>query len=285
MRVITATTEGVRPDARRTRALNLELLGLLATSVLVLFGFVLAFAGKSARIDEGTTEPVVALYALKGPSDLEPLLTMVASLPERQKAANAIYQRATQKDAPLEHVGGLSGILAPADLAALKPHLTVRSAVEFRERCARAFVWVLAAFWIAHAVRRWRRRDDDPVLLPVVMILCGIGMMTMLSLRDPLRDTMAIGTFCGGIVAGIAVLLMASEVDFEASRLRRAVILPLGAAVGLAAALLLFWLRARGERRESESSRRPAGGSDPSARRLRARGILRPPLRASAIAV
>ena len=36
------------------------------------------------------------------------------------------------------------------------------------------------------------------------------------------------------------VLLLASEVDFEASRLRRAVLLPLGAALALALALLLF---------------------------------------------
>ncbi len=99
---------------------------------------------------------------------------------------------------------------------------------------------LLAAFWAGHVVRRWRRRDDDPVLLPAVMILCGIGMMTMVALRDPLRDTIAAQTFAGGIAAGMIVLLLATEVDFESSRLRRAVMLPLGAALALALALLMF---------------------------------------------
>ena len=46
-----------------------------------------------------------------------------------------------------------------------------------------------AAFWVAHLVRRWRGIDDDPVLLPIVLMLSGIGLMSMVALRDPLRDT------------------------------------------------------------------------------------------------
>ena len=103
-----------------------------------------------------------------------------------------------------------------------------------------AVLVVLAAFWAAHVVRRWRRRDDDPVLLPVVMLLAGLGMMTMVGLRDPVRDTLAVVTFAGGVTGGLLLLLLVSEIDFESSRWRRAVILPLAVALGLAALLLLF---------------------------------------------
>src|SRR5204862_8362663 len=62
----------------------------------------------------------------------------------------------------------------------------------------------------------------------------------MLALRDPLRDTIAASTFASGVAAGVALLAAASEVDFEASPLRRAVLGPFGMALGLAALLLVF---------------------------------------------
>jgi cell division protein FtsW (lipid II flippase)/cell division protein FtsI/penicillin-binding protein 2 len=241
MRVITVGAEKVRPEVRRARALNLELLGLAASSLILAVGVALAVAGKAGRLDEGSPqEGSVALYALKGTAEIEALLTMVESPRERQTVAEAIHRRAADPNKPLEHVGALAPDLSSAQLAAVKPYLTVRSSAEFRRRCTRALFGVLAAFWLTHLIRRWRRRDDDPVLLPVVMALCGIGMIAMIALRDPVRDTMAVETFAGGIIAGLAILLLVSEVDFEASKLRRAVLLPLGTALGLALALLLF---------------------------------------------
>ena len=93
---------------------------------------------------------------------------------------------------------------------------------------------------MVHLFRRWRRRDDDPLVLPAVMLLCGVGVMTMCALRDPIRDTITAGVFAGGAALGVLLLAAASEIDFEASRLRRAVVLPLGLACALAALLLVF---------------------------------------------
>lgn len=271
MRVIAQDASLVRPEVTRARALRIETLGLAASSAVVILGVLLTFAGRAARIHEAAT-PVatVGLHALKGPADLEPILTMFSNAHERQVIARAIHQRAISSPA-LEHVGGLAALrmpaadiradprlirlrerlerrpdapdvplLWPADLADLKPYLVVRSTGAFKARSALALVGLLASFWAAHAIRRWRRRNDDPVLLPTVLLLCGIGMMTMLALRDPLRDTIAVTTFVGGIAAGLVALLLAAEVDFEASRLRRTVVVPLVAALGLATALLLF---------------------------------------------
>lgn len=271
MRVITPTLTRVRPEVRRARAINLERLGLAAASLVVTFGVGLALAGKVGRAgEEVPAEPLVTLHALRGPADVEPLLVMFPSPHERQVVATAIHRRATS-DPRLDHVGGLTtvtlpadevradrrlarlgqrlanrpaaiavDVLSPAELAAIKPRLAVRTMKQYTGRSARALVLLLAAFWLAHLVRRWRGRDDDPVLLPALLLLCGFGAMAMLALRDPLRDTMAVELFAGGVAAGLAVLLLAAEIDYEASPLRRAVMLPLGAALALALALLLF---------------------------------------------
>ena len=78
------------------------------------------------------------------------------------------------------------------------------------------------------------------MLLPIVLMLSGIGLMSMVALRDPLRDTVLAYRFAVGVAGGAAALVAASFVDFEASRLRRAVTLPLCLALGLAALLLVF---------------------------------------------
>src|SRR5207249_3171828 len=131
-------------------------------------------------------------------------------------------------------------VLTPADIVTLKPRLVVRTRQEFAAAVREAAVWFFAAFWAAHLVRRWRRADDDPVLLPAVMLLSGVGFMAMLALRDPLRDTISAAAFASGVGFGVALLVAASEVDFEASPLRRAVLGPFGLAVALAALLLVF---------------------------------------------
>src|SRR5262249_456070 len=57
---------------------------------------------------------------------------------------------------------------------------------------------------------------------------------------DPIRDAIAVVPFVGGVALGIAALLVISEIDFESSFLRRAVICPLALACGLATLLLAF---------------------------------------------
>jgi cell division protein FtsI/penicillin-binding protein 2/cell division protein FtsW (lipid II flippase) len=64
--------------------------------------------------------------------------------------------------------------------------------------------------------------------------------MTMIALRDPLRDTIIARSFADGIVAGCVAWIAVSFIDFEQPVLRRAVLAPLGAAVAFAIALLAF---------------------------------------------
>jgi cell division protein FtsW (lipid II flippase)/cell division protein FtsI/penicillin-binding protein 2 len=272
MRVVAPTRAPAATPRRQASALNTELLALAAASVVVLFGIVLAQAARVARLEEvAAPATVVPLDALTAPTDLEPLLTMITSPVERQTVARALYQRATSPDGRLDHVGALADVSVPAatvradsrlvqlrarlarrpgardvpvlarsDVLSIKPRLAVRSLAEFNRRLAATAAAFIGAFWMAHLIRRWRRRHDDPLLLPALMLLCGVGLLTMIALRDPVRDTLASGVFTGGVALGLLLLVAASEVDLEASPLRRAVVLPLGLALALAAMLLLF---------------------------------------------
>ena len=255
------------------RAANIEALGIVVCSIVVLFGLWLTAVGRREQLRAAGSPPVpvLNLRALHGPDDLLPLLSMFESPAERQTAARLLYRRAVSDDPPLDHVGGLSAVtigadeirrnprfielrarlsrrpgatqaqvLTAADLVALKPHLVVRTRDEYKRALLRACGLFLGAFWLAHVVRRWRRAEDDPLMLPILLLLSGIGLMCMVALRDPIRDTIPAATFATGVAIGLAVLVAAAEFDFEASPLRRAVIAPLGLALGLASMLLVF---------------------------------------------
>ncbi|MEP6915753.1 MAG: FtsW/RodA/SpoVE family cell cycle protein [Acidobacteriota bacterium] len=249
-----------------SRAANIELLGLAACSLVVLLGLFLTVAAKVAAGDPSGID----LHRLGSADDVRPVLTMFEPF-EQQAVARAVYQRAMVDQPGLEHVGGLASVIIPAaeiqqdrrylvlrsrlerrpgassvaaltpsDIAAIKPSVIVRTPAEFRARIRIVVIAFFAAFWIAHLVRRWRRAPEDPVVLPILLLLSGIGLMSMLALRDPLRDTTTASGFVSGVVAGMTLLVGASMVDFEASRLRRAVLAPLALALGLAALLLVF---------------------------------------------
>ena len=237
MRVVAVEQVSLDAPARLNRALNVELAGLVLVTIVVLAGTALTYSAKVARLqDAAPAGSVVPLYALKSAADLEPALGALE--PERRRAVSrALFERAA---APLDRVGALAPILSRAEIALVKPRLAVRSVGQFTREFVRAVAILVATFWLAHLVRRWRRRDDDPLVLPALMLLCGIGVMTMCALRDPVRDTVTAALFAGGAALGVALLVAASEIDYEASALRRAVALPLGLALALATLLLLF---------------------------------------------
>ncbi len=213
----------------------------------------------------------MAVRSLANSADLAPLLTMFERPQERLAVAVPLWRRATSEAPVLDHVGGLAdvtltaneirndrrltqlrarlerrpaatqlAVLTPGDITALKPHVAVRTRGEYIADVRRAALWFLGAFCLAHLIRRWRGAQDDPVVLPVLMMLSGIGLMSMIALRDPLRDTLTAAGFVNGMVGGLALLVAVSEIDFEASPLRRAVLAPLALALTLATLLLLF---------------------------------------------
>jgi cell division protein FtsI/penicillin-binding protein 2/cell division protein FtsW (lipid II flippase) len=261
-------------SASTERAVRVERLGLAVTSVVVLFGLAVTIAEQTSTFSNLRTgvEPrqVVELHQLKSRTELAPLLTMFPEPAERIAVSEAVYDQLKGARSDLTHVGALTGMTIPAsriladrrltvlnerlrtgggaaataftvsDVAALKPDVVVRSPDTYRRQMLIACGVLIAVFWVTHAVRWFLGVTGDPLLLPIVQLLTGLGVMAMIAIRDPLRDTLAAITVVGGIAAGCLVWCAVAAIDFERPRLRREVLLPLGAAVTMAAALLLF---------------------------------------------
>jgi cell division protein FtsI/penicillin-binding protein 2/cell division protein FtsW (lipid II flippase) len=130
-------------------------------------------------------------------------------------------------------------LLTPAQFTDLKPHLRVREPGAFRNQVILWSALFLAAFLVVHAFWRWRAFGGDNWLLPILMVLCGIGMILMISLRDPLRDTLLFGEFAQGVIAGCFAIALFSVPDYERSFSRLSYV-PLLLSLLLAIALGLF---------------------------------------------
>jgi cell division protein FtsW (lipid II flippase) len=130
-------------------------------------------------------------------------------------------------------------LLTAAQFRDVKPGLRVRDASQFRRTFLLWACVFLAGFVAVHAIWRWRGFGGDNLMLPILMTLAGIGMMLMISLRDPLRDTLMFTDFAQGVVGGCAALVLFSMPDYE-RHFSRLSYVPLAASVLLAIALGLF---------------------------------------------
>jgi cell division protein FtsW (lipid II flippase)/cell division protein FtsI/penicillin-binding protein 2 len=130
-------------------------------------------------------------------------------------------------------------LLTGAQLRLLKPSLIVRTPEQFRADFLKWCGLGVLIFYIIHAVWRWRRFDGDRMILPLIHLLTGVGLMLMVSIRDPLRDSLSFIEFAMGILIGTVLLLGTSLIDYQ-RRFSPFAILPLLAALGLSVLLLAF---------------------------------------------
>src|SRR5258708_24181995 len=130
-------------------------------------------------------------------------------------------------------------LLSGLEFAQLNPHVVVRTPDEFRRRFLLWTILFFAGFWAVHVFWRLAAFPGDNVLLPSIFTLCALGLMLMLSLRDPLRDTLSFADFAGGVLAGCVLLAAFSQIDYERAFSRLSFV-PLLAAILLAVALGLF---------------------------------------------
>src|SRR5260370_3231793 len=138
------------------------------------------------------------------------LLTCLNVFPpeQRQAAAERIWT-AIELSRPIPNVGALARIRAirPA-FSKLKPLLVVRTPREFWQTYALWLFAYFSAFYIVHFLWRWRRFRGDPVILPALHLLSGVGLTLAVSLRDPLRDTLEFSTLAWGAALGSMLLLL-----------------------------------------------------------------------------
>ncbi len=246
------------------------LLGLL----LVYLAMTRPFGEIAPRLARGE---IVAVGDLREPEQLAPLLDFLAEPAERAFVARQIFQRI--QEGPLPNVGELARLRVPvaeveddsrlpvlrrrieglrqarggelregaevvllssSQISALKPRLIVRKPGSYKAQLALWSGLFVLSFVVAHVVFRMRRFAGDQLLLPIALILSGLGMLVMVSIRDPLRDMLLFRTFAQGVLGGMALLLAASFIDVQRSPLRRLTFAPLGVAILLSGLLILF---------------------------------------------
>jgi len=132
-----------------------------------------------------------------------------------------------------------TALLTPEQIRQLKPAIAVRSPAEFRK----AFlIWCgiyFLAFYAVHVVWLGLRFGGDQFMLPAIHLLSGVGLILMVSMRDPLRDTLMFQDFAQGAIIGCVLLLICSLRNYE-HEFRGLSFVWLGLALLLALALGLF---------------------------------------------
>ncbi len=214
-----------------------ELIWMLVASVMLAMGLYLVYQSRQPAL--AATPAPLNLNALSAREDLLPVLTPIfpdSSL--RTFAAEKIYYATGS----LSNVGALARLRIHADeLAArklkplrdrlngrdseplltaeqfrqLKPLLAVRTPDRFRRTFMLWCALFFGAFFAAHIFLSARGFGGDQSLLPATLLLSGIGLILMVSLRDPLRDNLLFADFAQGAVIGCVLLAALAMLDFR----------------------------------------------------------------------
>src|ERR1700722_16723256 len=246
---------------------------LLLTSALILAAVCLTAAAKLARIG-GSENESLNPSTMDRREQLLPFLQSVPTLVERQYIAGRIFEGIRSGPESVSHVGVIGQIrvvihdvlkthgltqlqtrarevqsahpgaetillLNSAELARLKPFFVVRDRTQFRNQLILWCLLFFCSFWAVHIFWSLRGTGGPQYVLPSVLLLSGVGLTLMVTLRDPLRDTLAFSSFAQGIAAGCAVLALASTLDYRKISGKLSYVF-LIASFLLSAALILF---------------------------------------------
>ena len=227
---------------RRAAWRGREFLLTVAASLLVAAGLYQVHQAKSqglADIDAGLdARRLLDLNELGGREELLPALApLFPKSRERDVAAREIYYLTGS----LSNVGGIarSKLLTSEQFRQLKPLLVVRRPAQFQ----RAFyLWCgifFGAFWLVHVFWSLRGFAGDQMFLPALLALSGIGLVLMVSLRDPVRDNLLFVDFAQGAAGGALLLAVLSGFNYQRLTGKLSFV-PLLASFGLSVLLVLF---------------------------------------------
>ncbi len=91
--------------------------------------------------------------------------------------------------------------------------LVVRTPTTFIGQFWLIVLFFLSSFWLVQVFWSLRGFSPDPLLLPVLMLLTGISVLTLLAIQDPLRDTLHAWQTLQGIAAGLAGMVLLSQLN------------------------------------------------------------------------
>jgi cell division protein FtsI/penicillin-binding protein 2/cell division protein FtsW (lipid II flippase) len=147
-----------------------------------------------------------------------------------------------QRKRPIANIGALAPLRRSQKLplARLKPLMIVRSPREFQKDLIQSLALYFGVFYLVALVWALTRFPGDRMLLPALHLLSGIGLILMLSMRDPLRDTLEFHKFAVGAALGCVLLALPALKPFDYMRLSDWCYIPLFGAIGLFGLLLEF---------------------------------------------
>src|SRR5579863_1785487 len=238
-----------RPPVGAVSGRGLERLLLIMTFLLIGGALTLTSMARLARVSEGLNAPL-NLSTLDRREQLLPYLQAAGSPAERQYMAGQMFLHLRAGSGEISHVGEIGQIHVPirevlstrglttlqarakqiqskrpeadsmllltaADVARMKPLFVVRDGARFRNQLVLWSVIFFCAFAAVHLFWTLRGTRGTQYLLPSVLLLGGVGMTLMVTLRDPLRDTLAFANFAQGVAAGGLVLSLASTLDYR----------------------------------------------------------------------
>ncbi|MGO4879484.1 MAG: FtsW/RodA/SpoVE family cell cycle protein [Bryobacteraceae bacterium] len=237
----------VAPPKSRKPSRAPGLFWLAGASLLVISGLAYVYAAKtqgfadvSDRLRHGD---LLNLNAVSSTAQLQPFLDIIQDSAEREADAEKLaeFLRSAQ---PLRNVGTVSRLrqnrkpLLP--VSRLKPLWVVRTPTEFRREYLLWSAVYLSGFYLVWLAWRWRRAPLDHAILPALHLLTGLGLILMVSLRDPLRDTLEFRKFALGVFLGCLLLLLPLVRAFDYRRLADFIYTPLLASFVLFSLLLRF---------------------------------------------
>jgi cell division protein FtsI/penicillin-binding protein 2/cell division protein FtsW (lipid II flippase) len=219
---------------RETRRKAASVFGwLLASSLLVAAGLWCVYSAKMQRTDSAH------LLNVNTVQSADELLPVFDVLPNRADLVPAVYDYLLRAR-PLRNAGALTSVVPRRQLARIKPLIAVRSPEEFRAELLRSTALYFAGFYLAGLVWRKRRFTGDRTFLPALQLLTGFGFLLMVSMRDPLRDTLEFHKFATGVFLGCLLLVLPAFPLFDYRRLSDWCYTPLLAAMALFGVLVAF---------------------------------------------
>ena len=194
------TTAGATPaliSVEPARHPGAGLAWLVYASVLVAAGIGMAYLAKVPALN--TTEHLVNLNRTASSEELLPLLESYSDRVERETVAQTVFEFLDRRR-PLPNAGALSALRRThrLPLARIKPMIMVRTPGEFQLELLRWCGLYFAGFYLVALFWRASRFRGDRALLAPLHLLTGIGLILMLSMRDPLRDTLEFHKFAVG---------------------------------------------------------------------------------------
>jgi cell division protein FtsI/penicillin-binding protein 2/cell division protein FtsW (lipid II flippase) len=213
---------------------------LAGASLLVAAALAMVFAAKTES-DQASQTAVVNLNTVTSADQLQPLFAGAqGSRAGGQGQVAADIFEFLRKSRPVKNVGVVARKIPRRLFAQIKPLMVVRTPREFRIAFFESVALYFVGFYLVALVWRLARFQGDRSYLAALQLLSGIGFSLMVSMRDPLRDTLEFHKFALGVFLGCLVMALAGLKWFDYRRFSDWCYTPLSGALLLFLLLLRF---------------------------------------------